>query len=147
MATGDRIDPYASFNFLVEIEGVVVGGFSEVSGLQAETETEEYREGGVNDFVYKLPKITKYPNLTLKRGVTDLDEFWKWHQDVVAGDIKRKNGSIILTDSSKTKGKRWNFTKAYPVKWVGPDMKADSNTVAVESLEIAHRGLTKLEKW
>ena len=147
MATGDRRDPYASFNFLVEIEGVVAGGFSEVSGLQAETETEEYREGGVNDFVYKLPKITKYPNLTLKRGITDFDELWKWHQDVVAGDIKRKNGSIILVDCSGTTGKRWNFTKAYPVKWVGPDLKADSSTVAVETLELAHRGLTKLEKW
>ncbi|MBE9593547.1 MAG: phage tail protein [Proteobacteria bacterium] len=143
MPVAERKDPYLSFRFLVEIQGLIVGGFSEVSGLQAETEIEEIREGGVNDYVHKLPKITKYPNITLKRGITDSDVLWNWHQDVVNGIIKRKSGFIILLDGEGNEKWRWYFEDAYPVKWLGPDLKADSNTVAVETLELAHNGIKK----
>jgi len=144
MTTGERSDPYLNFRFLVEINGVINGGFSEVSGLQAETEIEEIREGGVNDFVHKLPKITKYPNFTLKKGITDSEGLWKWHQDVINGKIERKSGSIMLMDSEGNVKWRWNFSEAYPVKWAGPDLKADSSTVAVETVEIAHNGIKKV---
>lgn len=143
MATGKRRDPYLNFRFLVEIGGLIVGGFSDVSGLQVETEAEEYREGGVNEYVHKLPKITKYTNLTLKRGITDSDVLWKWHRDVVAGKIMRKNGSVILLDVAGNEKWRWNFSQAYPVKWSGPDLKADSSMTAVESIELAHNGIMK----
>ena len=144
MPTGDRKkDPYLSFRFLVEIKGLIKGGFSEVSGLQAETEFEEIREGGVNDYVHKLPKITKYPNITLKRGIIDSDVLWKWHQDVVNGKVERKTVFIILKDSEGNEKWRWEFDDAYPVKWTGPDLKADSSTVAVETLELAHNGMKK----
>ncbi|MCK4731650.1 MAG: phage tail protein [Methanophagales archaeon] len=143
MPVAERKDPYLSFRFLVEIQGLIVGGFSEVSGLQAETETEDIQEGGVNDYVHKLPKITKYPNITLKRGITDSDALWKWHQDVVNGIIKRKNGFIILLDGEGNEKWRWSFERAYPVKWTGPELRADGNTVAVESIELAHNGIKK----
>ena len=138
-----RKDPYLGFRFLVEIKGLIKGGFSEVSGLQAETEFEEIREGGVNDYVHKLPTITKYPNITLKRGITDCDVLWKWHQDVVNGKVERKTVFIILQDSEGKEKCRWSFDDAYPVKWLGPDLKADSSTVAVETLELAHNGIKK----
>jgi phage tail-like protein len=143
MPVAERNDPYLSFRFLVEIQGLIVGGFSEVAGLQAETETEEIQEGGVNDYVHKLPKITKYPNITLKRGITDSDVLWNWHQEVVNGIISRKSGFIILTDSEGNEKWRWLFTDAYPVKWTGPDLKADSSAIAVETLELAHNGIKK----
>ena len=144
MPTGDRKkDPYLSFRFLVEIQGLIVGGFSEVSGLQAETKLEEIREGGVNDYVHKLPKITEYPNITLKRGITDSDVLWKWHQEVVKGKFKRRTVYIIMQDSEGNEKWRWEFDDAYPVKWTGPDLKSDSNTVAVETLELAHKGIKK----
>jgi len=143
MPVGERKDPYLSFRFLVEIEGLVVGGFSEVSGLQAETQVEEYREGGVNDFIHRLPKETRYPNLTLKRGITDSDVLWKWHQDVVNGKVTRKSGYIVLLDSEGNESWRWNFIDAYPAKWVGPDLGADSNTVAFETIELVHNGIKK----
>jgi phage tail-like protein len=136
-------DPYLSFRFLVEIQGLIVGGFSEVSGLQAETEIEEIREGGVNDYVHKLPKITKYPNITLKRGLTDSDVLWNWHQDVVNGKFKQRTVRVILMDSEGNEKWQWEFYGAYPVKWLGPDLKADSSTVAVETLELAHNGIKK----
>ncbi|MBD2450066.1 phage tail protein [Nostoc sp. FACHB-152] len=143
MVVGQRNDPYAAFNFWVEIKGLVVGGFSEVSGLQAETETEDYHEGGVNNFVHRLPKGTKFPNLVLKRGITESVELWQWHQNVINGDIKRQNGSVVLLDNTGSEKWRWNFSDAYPVKWAGPDLKADGNTVALETLELAHNGLWK----
>lgn len=143
MTLNERVDPYMGYQFMVEIRGLIVAGFTEVSGLQAETEFEEIKEGGVNDHVHKLPKLTKYPNITLKKGITDSDVLWKWHQEVVAGQFKRKNGFVVLFDSLGNEKWRWYFTDAYPVKWIGPDLKADSNTVAIETLELAHNGIKK----
>ena len=143
MAVAERKDPYSSVRFLVEIDELIVGGFSEVSGLQVETETEEYREGGVNDYVHKLPKGSKYPNLVLKRGITDSDALWKWHQDVVSGKKARKTGRIILLDLKGNEKLRWTFEDAYAVKWSGPEFKADGNAVAIETLEISHHGIKK----
>lgn len=136
-------NPIIPFRFRVEIEGITSAGASEVIGLQIETETEPYEEGGVNDFVYHLPKRTKYQHITLKRGITDLDDMWNWFQEVVSGSFKRKNGAIILMDSSGNDSWRWDFFEAYPVKWTGPELKADSNTVAFETIELAHHGIRK----
>lgn len=143
MPTGRKADPYRGFRFRIEIDGISAAHFSEVSGLQVETETEPYEEGGVNDFVHQLPKRTKYPHITLKRGITDVDTLWKWHQDVVSGKFKRKNGSIILLNEAGEDTWRWNFTNAFPVKWSGPDLKADSSTVGFETIELAHNGIKK----
>ena len=144
MALAERKDPYLGSNFFVEIDGLIVGGFSEVSGLQAETELEEIREGGVNDRVHKVPKITKYQNIVLKRGITDSNVLWKWHQDVVDGKIRRKSVYVSLRDAEGRARWRWNFIEAYPVKWTGPDLKADGNSVAIETLELAHNGIRKV---
>jgi phage tail-like protein len=76
MITGLKLYPYTSFRFRVEIGGIIVAQVSEVTGLQLETETEAYEEGGVNNFVHQLPKRTKYQHITLKRGITFLDEMW-----------------------------------------------------------------------
>jgi phage tail-like protein len=137
-------DPYKVFRFVVEINGTLVGGFSEVTGFERRTEVDDYREGGVNDYVHKIAKETRYPNLTLKRGITDLTNLWQWHQQVISGQIERKTVSVILLDSLGLEKWRWIFSDAYPVKWNGSDMNANSNTVSVESIELAHHGMTKL---
>ncbi len=136
-------NPYLTFRFLVEIQGLVAAGFSEVSGLSAETDFDSVEEGGVNEYVHKLPGRTKYPNLVLKRGLVDSTALWNWYHDVVTGKITRRSGAIILLDSVGDEKWRWNFKDAYPVKWIGPELKADANTVAVETLELAHNGLEK----
>lgn len=141
---GVRNDPYMAFNFFVEIEGLIVGGFSEVGGLQVETVIQDYQEGGQNEFVHKLPGPARYPaNLTLKRGLTDIETFWSWHQDVIAGQIERRNGTIYLLDRQGVPAMWWDFKQAYPVKWSGPELRADSNAVAVETIELVHRGISK----
>ncbi|MCD4844463.1 MAG: phage tail protein [Methanosarcinales archaeon] len=143
MTTAGKVYPYMSFEFRIEIEGIVSAQASEVTGLSMETETEPYEEGGVNDFVHQLPKRTKYQHIILKRGITDKDEIWNWYQDVVNGKFKRKSGAIILMDVIGDDKWRWNFIDAYPVKWTGPELRADSNTVAFESIELVHHGIKK----
>ena len=140
-----RKDPLLANRFTValEIDGVVQASFTECTGLTAEVEIEERREGGVNSFAHKLPRGTKYANLVLKRGVTDSDHLWKWHRGAVDGDILRKNLSIALLDSTGTEQWRWNLDGAVPVKWTGPDLKSDGNAVAIETLELAHHGISK----
>lgn len=134
-------DPTGSFRFWVEIDGLLVAGFTEVSGLQSEVEVEEYREGGVNDYIHVLPRIVKYPSIILKRGVTSSDNLWSWYEKVTEGTIQRKNGSIILLEQNGVELWRWNFYNAYPVKWVGPELNSVSSEIAVETLEITHQGL------
>ncbi len=144
-----RLDPFLSYRFLVEIDGLVVAGFSDVSGLTAETEVEEIREGGVNDFVYRLPKGTKYQNLVLKKGLTTSSALWDWHRNVVAGKIQYRTVRVILLSTKANGPKDWDYTnqyqiiRAFPVKWSGPDLKSDGNAVAVETLELAHHGIKK----
>jgi phage tail-like protein len=144
MPPGVRKDPYTALGFLVEIEGLVAGGFSEVSGLQAEVDVFDYREGGENTFVHKLPSGVRYPgSLVLKHGLAESDVLWKWHEQVSRGTIRRRNGSIVVLDSKGSEIRRWNFKGAYPVRWTGPDLNALSGAVAVESIDLAHRGLVR----
>lgn len=142
-AVGARLDPYGAFNFLVEIEGIIAGGFSELSGLDITTEVDSIREGGVNDYVHKLPKSSTQSDLVLKKGQTDLDLLWNWYADVVAGKVERKNGSIYLLDAQGIPAMWWDFTQAFPVKWSGPTLNATSGQVAFETLTLAHHGLSK----
>jgi phage tail-like protein len=140
---GVRADPYRAFNFLVEIEGIIAGGFSECSGLVVETEVTEYREGGRNGYVHKFAGPTRYPPLVLKHGLSPIDGLWAWHQDVVQETIVRRNGTIYLLDGKGLPAQWWDFKEAFPVKWSGPDLHAQSSSVAIESVELAHRGLCR----
>jgi len=140
---GVRMDPYQGFNFLIEIEGILAGGFSECSGLVVETEFFDYREGGVNGFVHRFPGPTKYPPLILKHGLTQIDGLWSWHQDVIQWKGERKNGTVYLLNKQSLPVMWWDFKEAYPTKYTGPDLRAESGAVAFESVELAHRGLSR----
>ncbi len=133
-------DPYGAFNFKVEIDGIIVGGFSEVSGLRIETEVYTVKEGGLNFFEHKLPKSTKFSDITFKRGITDW-VLYDWYLEVIGGTIKRKNGSIILYDKGKKKEMIWYFFSAYPVKWEGSTFSASANSIATETIVLTHHGI------
>ncbi|WP_437536862.1 phage tail protein [Sorangium sp. So ce726] len=138
---GVRDDPYFGFNFLVEIQGLIAGGFTSVSGLRISTEVVPVREGGLNTHEYKLPGGTSYSDLVLRRGVSDLDLLWGWYQDVIAGKVSRRNGTIYLLSHANIPVKWWDFVRAYPVAWEGPEFDASSNQVLFQALTIAHEGL------
>ena len=129
-------------SFVVVIPGHEIGRFGECSGLAVEYDVLEYAEGGNNGFIHKIPGRMKYPNITLKRGISDNPQFASWRPKVEGGKIsvEPKNLSIILFDHAGETVKTWEVTEAYPVKWTGPDMRASSMDVAIETLELAHRG-------
>jgi phage tail-like protein len=136
-----RVDPTSAFKFGVEIDGLIKGWFTECSGLRIEREVVSHEEGGVNDHVHKLPGRVKQSDITLKRGVAE-SELWAWFQEgLYDGKVKRRNVSIILYNSDRTRAKRWNLRAAYPIEWSGPDLKADNNQVAIETLKLVHQGL------
>lgn len=140
-ATGARNDPYSAFNFIVEIDGVVVGGFAECGGLTTETDIVEYRNGDEDITVRKLPGKAKYNQISLKRGYTDSRELWEWRKLVITGRTQRKSGSVQLLDEARQPALKWNFREGWPSKWEGPALNAKNNDVAIETLEIAHEGL------
>jgi len=137
-----RRDPYHGFRYVVELEGLTVGGFSKVKGLARETKFETFREGGVNDFEHKLASLTSYGNLVLERGLI-ASPLWDWHEEVVAGQITRRKITVALRDEAGAEVWRWHVDAAFPVKWSVSDFDAVSSQVVVESVEFAHHGLRK----
>jgi len=141
MPATQRHDPLNGFNFLVEIDGLTVAGFSEVSGLNSETEVIEYREGNDRErSVRKIPGLTRYSNIVLKRGMSLDRTLWNWRRNVVNGIADRRNGVIVLLGEDHHPVARWVFREGWPAKWVGPILKASGNEVAIETIEIAHEG-------
>jgi phage tail-like protein len=136
-------DPLYTFRFQVEVDGLLFAGFTEVSGLSVEIETESYHEGGVNDAIHQLPKNVKYQNIVLKQGILYSDQMWSWIQDVMNGKIKKRSGRILLLGSKGLPVWYWNFSDAYPVKWTASDLKAKDNDLFVETLELSHSGIEK----
>lgn len=137
-----RVDPYSNFNFIVEIDGIAKGAFSEVCGLTVDVDVIEYREGGDNSgVVRKIPGRVRYFPITLKRGITQDKSLWTWFKAVVNGTVQRSNGSVVLLDSSRNAVLRWNFREAWPSKWQGPSLCGEGNDVAIEILEIQHEGI------
>ncbi len=141
MPTGERTDPFRTFNFRVEIDNLTVGNFSEVSGLSSEGDAVEYREGtDLPLTVRKLIGLRKYMNITLKRGYTENMELWNWYQNIINGIPDRRNGSIILMDEQRNDVMRWNFENGRINKIEGPGLNASGNEVAIETVEFVHEG-------
>jgi phage tail-like protein len=138
-----RPDPVGELRFTIKLpNNTELGRFRECTGLAAEIECKDYNEGGVNDYVHKLPTRMKYPNLVLKRGVTYEDALLKWLWSVQR-ELVRGNVTIQLMgpDLDREGVRTWVFSNAFPVKWTGPNLNAGSNQIATETLEIVHTGL------
>jgi phage tail-like protein len=141
--TASRVDPFLAFRFEVRLDDLPVGGFSDCGGLSVETEFFDYPEGGVNDHLQRFPGRTRQQNLVLKRGIVERD-LWDWHADLVRGVVRFRNGTVLVHDPSGTSTQmKFEFHRALPVKWIGPELSAGGGTVAVESLELAHHGLDR----
>ena len=136
-------DPFASFNFKLEIEGITVAGFSEVTGLNQESNVIDYREGQEPITPRKLPGLNKFGNITLKRGISPDLSVYNWRKTVTDGDIERRNVSVVLHNEKHEEVVRWNLVNAWPSKYVGPDLKANANEVAIESVELTHEGVER----
>ncbi len=140
--TTARRDPYKGFNFLVEIDGNAAAAFSECSGLTTQTDVIEYREGAdKRNSVRKLPGLTRYGPIVLKRGLTQDKTMWQWRQSIIEGVIDRRNISIVLLDDARQPLMSFRIFEGWPSKWEGPALNAKASEVAIETLEIVHEGL------
>lgn len=142
-AQSGTVWPISKFRFEVKWDSNVMS-FQEVSGLDVEAQPIEYRHGDSPSFsVIKMPGIKKYGNVTMKKGVFAKDnKFWDWFNQIKMNTIKRIPITISLLDEAGKPTMVWNLTNAWPTKITGTDLKADGNEVAVETIEIAHEGLT-----
>lgn len=139
--------PVFSGAFLIEVDGVEIGRFTEVSGLSVEVEVEPLVEGGQNHFAHQLPGRMTWPTITLARGVTKSDNLFEWlgktSGDGFAGagnKLARSSAAITLLSPDGERLRSWEVTEAFPVKWNGPSFAASSTETAAEQLEIAHHG-------
>lgn len=156
---GLRSDPVLGHNFLISlldtssslalaktiavsaITDVALGGFSECSGLEMSMQPEEYKEGGRNGAVLKFPNRVAWSNIILKRGVGSGMALWDWHYGFVEGRGRRRDGLIVLLNDLHLPNNIWHFRRGLPVKYTAPSLNATQNSVAIESIEIAHEGI------
>ena len=136
--------PYAKFRYKVEIDGLEAGGFSEASGFDASIDVIEYREGDMVQTPMKLPGLKKYGNITLKQGVADSMVMYEWMIAGVEGEVERKTITITILDETETATASWQVINAWPAKHTAPDFNALTSEVAIESIEIAHEGMTRV---
>jgi phage tail-like protein len=147
--TGYYDESTTTATFLVEVDGQTVGRFIEVSGLEVSIEVMEHEEGGENFFVHKLPGRITWPNLVLKRGITQSNNLIGWIDKSAAGGFEaegnkltRSTMAVTLMSAAGARLRSWNFEGAFPVKWVGPSFAMSSDDPPMEELEIAHHGFS-----
>lgn len=142
-AQSGTVWPISKFRFEVKWDSNVMS-FQEVSGLDVEAQPIEYRHGDSPSFsAIKMPGIKKYGNVTMKKGVFAKDnKFWEWFNQIKMNTVTRIPITISLLDEGGKPTMVWHLSNAWPTKITGTDLKADGNEVAVETVEIAHEGLT-----
>lgn len=148
MAASRGPDPSPSFRFQVKIDGIGVARFAECSGLELEQETFDYREGGFNSRPHRLPGRFKFANLVLKKGIAaDGEALWQWVEKAVkdANDGRMTTHQVTVTlfaPGAQKELRSWTFSDAYPVKWSATALSAENNAIAIETLTLAHQGMS-----
>lgn len=87
----------------------------------------------------------EFPLLTLRRGVTDSQALETWVAEWLAGATDQRGVRIVLLDGEGREARGWQCRGAVPVRWSGPTLRADREGVAMESIELAHAGITPME--
>jgi len=126
-----------AFRFLVAIDGQTIGAFTECTLPTVEWQVEEIKEGGVNTSIHQLPGPRKRTTVTLKNGVGFAEEMMDWYLKAMSEKFQRRKVTITLLGPSYETFMEWHIENAFPVKWSGPQLKTDTNTVAIQSLELA----------
>ncbi|MEP6832335.1 MAG: phage tail protein [Gemmatimonas sp.] len=162
LGLGIRGDPPMAYNFTINLidtsstmallksaatsalSDVVIGGFTECTGLEMSLDVEEYKEGGNNGALLKFPTRVSWSPIVLKAGMGAGSGLWDWHYGFVTGKGKRLDGIITLMNDLHLPTRIWHFKRGLPKKYSGPSLNASANAVAIESIEIVHEGLYQL---
>lgn len=137
-------------NFLFEVDGESIGLFGEISGLEVTVDTVSYAEGGENGFVHRLPGRLTWPNIVLRRGITNSDALFSWVNKTAGptfesntDKLTRSTAAITLVGTDGTRLRSWDIQGAFAVRWSGPRLAVETGGEgADEELEIAHHGFT-----
>jgi phage tail-like protein len=142
-----RVDPYAGYNFSVELDGITRAGFRECSGLENSQSAGTYREGTDRHLSQrKIPGLNTFSDITLSRGFTSDSKLWEWREKAMKGTVERHNISITLMDDVGNPKITWNLFEAWPTSWTGPGLSATADELAVEQLTIAYERL-EVDQW
>lgn len=142
MAATDPYEPALALRFSVDIDHVVIDRFTQVDGLTAEWEVEEFREGGEGGHVHRLPKGLKHTNVRMIRPIDrDSARIAAWFT-ATARELKRRQAVITAYNGDGRTIASWTLSGAWPVKYTGPSLLSTSALAATETLEIAHTGFT-----
>lgn len=135
-------DPLVGFHFVLDLEGVATGYFTEINGIGSENEVIDHE---TYQIFQQIPGRLKWGDITLKRGVTASMDIWQWRKMVEDGKVEdaRTNGSIIMLDQELNPVARWDFINAWPSKISGPQMQSDSNNYGLEELTIVHEYIVR----
>ncbi len=163
----------SSFTVIIDDPPLTLATFQEVSGLSVEIEVEEFAEGGENNFLHQVPVRSKFPNLVLKRGMSQDDYLYQWIKEagnwhsVSHGalsprphpeEMNRREVTLVLwgglperaASMARTAGlpvrnplRAWTFVDAFPVKWTAPDFSLSGDEFPIEELELAHSGFSR----
>ncbi len=147
MATGKRNDPYRNFRFRVVIDGIQVAAFADATIPDTSTESVDYREGTDTPHSRKLSGLTKFGNVSLKRGLTDSMDLYNWRKAVAEkGALKnRKSLSIVLIDEEGNDKAQWDIVEAWPIKYDVSALSAKGNDVSIETIELVHEGVSRVK--
>jgi phage tail-like protein len=135
--------PLPKFHFQVDWGGTRIG-FTEVSGLDVETEVIEYRDGASPEYSkQKIPGMQKFANVTMKRGIFRGDnEYFEWWNTVALNTVQRRDVTVSLLNEQHEPVMVWKVKNAWPAKIASTDLKGDGNEIAIETVELAHDGVT-----
>lgn len=147
MPASDWLPDQTTSSFLFEVDGLTIGEFREVQGLEITVDVVRYAEGGANGYVHQLPGRVQWPNLVLRAGLTKGDNLFKWikacsGEGLDANDKKlaRRTGALTVLGPKLERVRTWEFDGAFPVRWIGPSFAVDERATPVEEIEIAHHG-------
>jgi phage tail-like protein len=139
--------PPTAANFLLEVDGMSIGTFGRVGGLQLTVSVEEYAEGGVNGYVHRFPGRVQWPNLVFSRGLTESDNLLDWVKrtagdgfEAAGGKLVVSTASVTLLDVAGTRLRSYEVEGAFPVRWTGPTLVAGDPSALTEELEVTHTG-------
>jgi len=145
IVTLDPSDAYLPPAQAILVALVALGQFQEVKGLGAELEVTSHSEGGVNDYVHQLPLRHNWNRIVLQRGIVRDPGLWAWYSAGLSQSLgARRDGAIILLTPKGTPAIAWTFRAGLAAKWIGPELNAMQDSIAVEQIEIAHQGLTQV---
>lgn len=145
LVTLDPTDAFVPRELITTALERAPGAFQSATGLSAELEVTAYAEGGRNDYVHQLPVRHSWGRIRLSRGIARDASLWAWYEAGLSGSLgARRDGAIIMQDPAGAPVMLWTFRAGLAARWAGPELNAEESRLAIESLEIAHEGLSSL---